>query len=121
MTQRHIVLALDFDGVLHPLNSRTESMFCRLDLLEAWLRGRPAIRVLIASSWREAHPLDVLVSFFSEDLQRRVVGVTPVYEKMLSAQSVRSSEEARYRRQVEVERWMADSGLSVRRLGRPRR
>jgi hypothetical protein len=115
MTPRHIVLALDFDGVLHPLNSRTESMFCRLDPLEAWLRGRPAIRVLITSSWRETHPLDELVSFFSEDLQHRIAGVTPVYEDVFGKQGARSSEEiaaTRYRRQVEIERWMADSGVS---------
>ena len=80
MTPRNIVLALDFDGVTHPVESRTESKFCRLDLLEAWLRGRPAIRVLISSSWREVHRLDELVSFFSEDLQHRIAGVTPRLE-----------------------------------------
>ena len=115
MTQRHILLALDFDGVLHPINSRTESMFCRLDLLEAWLRLRPAIKVVITSSWREVHPFDELVSFFSQDLQHRIAGVTPVYEKLFGKRGARSSEEiaaTQYRRKVEIERWMTDSGGS---------
>jgi hypothetical protein len=116
LTQRSIILALDFDGVMHPVNTGTESKFCHLDLLEAWLRGRPSVRVLISSSWREEHPLDELVSFFSEDLQRRIAGVTPVYEKVIGQQWVCSNEDVattQYRRQVEIERWIADSGATV--------
>ncbi|MBC7990776.1 MAG: hypothetical protein H7Y19_14505 [Luteimonas sp.] len=35
MTQRSIILAFDFDGVMHPVDSRTESKFYRLGLLKA--------------------------------------------------------------------------------------
>jgi hypothetical protein len=42
MTQLCIVLALDFDGVTHPVNSGTELKFFWLDQFEAWLRGRPS-------------------------------------------------------------------------------
>ena len=111
MTQRRILLALAFDGVLHPVNSRTESMFCRLDLFEAWLRMRPAIQVVITSSWREVHSLDELVSFFSEDLQHRIADVAPAYERVFGKPWSRSSKDIadrRYRRQAEIERWIAD-------------
>ncbi len=62
MTQRSIIFALDFDCVMRPGDSGTESKFCRLDLLKAWLRGRPSVGVLISSSWREVHALDELVA-----------------------------------------------------------
>jgi hypothetical protein len=104
-----IILALDIDGVCHPLNTRTRQNFCCLELLEAWLRQRSAVGVLISSSWREVHPLDKLSLFFSDDLRHRVVGVTPVFEKMYGKQWTRTAAEiaaTRYQRQVEIERWM---------------
>jgi hypothetical protein len=42
-----LALALDFDGVMHPIKGGTESKFCRLESLAAWQRGRPSLRVLI--------------------------------------------------------------------------
>lgn len=110
-----MILALDFDGVMHPVNNRTEPTFCRLNLLEEWLHARPAVRLLISSSWREVHPLDELASFFPEGLQLRIVGVTPVYEKMFGQQWSRSPSDiaaTRYQRQVEIERWLADNGAT---------
>lgn len=77
-----MVLYLDFDGALHPENSRTEPKFCRLPLLEAWLGERPSVEVVISSSWREVHPFAELVSFFAEDLQHRVIGVTPLLRRV---------------------------------------
>ena len=112
------ILALDFDGVLHPLNCGVEAKLCRLCLLEEWLRGRPQVRVLISSSWREAYRLDELASFFSEDLQNRIAGVTPVYEKLFGQQWARSAANiaaTRYQRQVEIERWLADTGATDER------
>lgn len=38
-----VYLALDFDGVLHPAKSWTEPKFCRLEMLEAWLREHPDV------------------------------------------------------------------------------
>lgn len=110
-----MILALDFDGVLHPVSSRTEPKFCRLDLLEEWLGGRPAVRVVISSSWREVHPLDELASFFPESLRPRIIGAAPVYEKLFGQQGSRSPSEiaaTRYQRQVEIERWLADNGAT---------
>lgn len=74
----HGYLFLDFDGVLHPDRASVDLYFCRLALLEPWLRQRPTIDVVISSSWREVHPLDELREFFSEDLRPRVISSTPV-------------------------------------------
>jgi hypothetical protein len=71
------LLFLDFDGVMHPFGAAIDFYFCRRGLLEAWLRARPGVDLVISSSWREMHPLDEMRSYFSEDLQSRIVGVTP--------------------------------------------
>ena len=70
-------LFLDFDGTTHPLGCRVDLLFCKLDLLEDWLRRHPRVKVVISSSWRLMHPFDEMVSYFAEDLQARIVGVTP--------------------------------------------
>lgn len=49
---------LDFDGVLHPDRSTIDQFFCRLPLLETWLRKHPTVDVAISSSWRAAHPIE---------------------------------------------------------------
>lgn len=104
-----MIPALEFDGVMHPVNSRTETKFCRLALLEEWLWARPGMRVLIGSSWRDAHPLDEMVSFFSKCVQARIVGSTPVYKTLSEQHCARSFSDAGaacYPRLVEIERWL---------------
>ena len=112
-----MILALDFDGVLHPVRTTTEPKFCRLPLLERWLRKWPAVDILISSSWREAHSLDLLQSFFADDLQARVIGVTPLAHCLLGPSWSRSDAEraaAIGERQYEIEQWIADSGTPSR-------
>lgn len=70
------LLFLDFDGVLHPRPTLAGERFCRLPLLEGWLRERPHVDVVISSSWRFANSLTELRSIFSEDLQSRVISTT---------------------------------------------
>lgn len=70
-----MILFLDFDGVLHGLG---RPVFEHLHRFEAVLRDFPHIEVVISSSWRENYSLDDLVAFFSEDLQSRIIGTTPV-------------------------------------------
>jgi hypothetical protein len=74
-----MILFLDFDGVTHPEPCVHENVFCRLHLIESVLRERELrdVQIVISSSWREHHSLDDLRQFFSEDIQGRVVGVTP--------------------------------------------
>lgn len=105
-----MILGLDFDGVLHPVSSATEPKFCRLELLEGWLRTHPSVDVVITSSWREVHPLDELRSFFGEELQSRILGTTPVDAlQLFGLGGKRTPEEApvaHYERQVEFEAWL---------------
>ena len=112
-----MILALDFDGVLHPVTTTKEPKFCRLDLLERWLRERPPVDVVISSSWREVHPLELMRSFFADDLQARVIGATPLVHRLLGPTWSRSDAEravAIGERQYEIEQWIADSGTPSR-------
>lgn len=101
-------LFLDFDGVLHPVGCEVDDLFSRLDMLQDWLRNRPGIDVVISSSWRGPHPLHELRHFFDEDLQRRIIGVTP--------RCVRSEPpQCQYERHAEVLQWLAQSDCPRRR------
>jgi len=73
---KRLLIFLDFDGVLHPRPTLAGERFCRLPLLEGWLRERPHVDVVISSSWRFANSLTELRSIFSEDLQSRVISTT---------------------------------------------
>jgi hypothetical protein len=52
--------------------------FIYLPDFEAFLRAHPSVGVVLSTSWREDHSLEELRSFFSPDLQNRIIGVTPV-------------------------------------------
>ena len=104
-----MILFLDFDGVLHPDRSPVDKLFCRLGLLQEWLRRRPGVDVVISSSWREAHPLDELRSFFDDDMQSRIVGVTPNLKVGDWAQVDGEFPPTRFGRQLEVLQWLRTS------------
>jgi len=105
-----VILFLDFDGVMHPFGCTIALYFCRLELLEAWLRQRPGLDVVISCSWREAHPLDEMRSYFSEDLQPRVIGATPVVKRDEWAQYGGEPPPLRFEREMEVLSWLRESG-----------
>lgn len=77
-----MILFLDFDGVLHTEGEGhlpdDGTNFCFLPRLEALLREFDGVRIVISSAWRERYSLERLREFFSEDLQHRVIGVTPL-------------------------------------------
>lgn len=103
-----IVLALDFDGVLHPCAPRGEP-FSRLALLQDWLREHECVDVLISSSWREFHALDEMVSYFDEDLRDRIVGITPMAHRLYGPRWMRTPQEleaCRFERQHEIQHWI---------------
>ena len=52
--------------------------------------------IVISSTWREAHPLQRLRAFFSEDLRTRILGATPVLDEY-------DSDYARYE---EIKAWL---------------
>lgn len=97
-TDTRRLLFLDFDGVMHPFRCGVGQYFCHLELLEAWLRQRPSVDVVISSSWREVHPLNEMRSYFSQDIQRRIVGATP---------QLNFAE-----RHLEVTRWLEEHGAT---------
>ena len=72
-----MILFLDFDGVLHPINKTGGAGFCRLPLLAAWLREWPGVDVVISSSWRTAFRQIELVEVLGPVVGQRVVGRTP--------------------------------------------
>lgn len=76
MTAERRLVFLDFDGVLHPQVAFIAERFCRLPLLEGWLRARPDIQVVISSSWRLGQSMEELRSIFSTDLQPRIISTT---------------------------------------------
>lgn len=99
-------LFTDFDGVLHPEGCSVDLLFNRLDLLQDWLRARIGVEVVISSSWRTAHPIDELRSFFAEDLQERIVGVTPEYMKIDWSQFDGEAPPPRHARHAEILHWL---------------
>src|SRR5665811_2061019 len=76
--QKPMILFLDFDGVMHPVNQT--NIFCREEHLARVLRDFPGVEVVISSSWRETHTLKNMQTFFLTDLRSRIIGVTPVIE-----------------------------------------
>jgi len=99
------LLALDFDGVLHPVFPRADRTDAEnrhwscLPALEAVLRDFPDVGVLVTSSWRTQREWSWLVDRFSPDIRPRLLGATPV----LAANGQGS-------RHDEVEAWLAAKG-----------
>ena len=107
-----MILFLDFDGVTHPEPCVHESFFCRLPLIESVLRERELrhVQIVISSSWREHHSLDDMHAFFSQDIQGRVVGVTPdLWDPELPQAFVRERECLKWlaENRSTGERWLA--------------
>ena len=75
-----ILVFLDFDGVMHPVGCETSRYFCRRDSFEAVMRDHPEVRIVIASTWRQAYPMAEIKRFFSPDIAERIVGKTPTHE-----------------------------------------
>jgi hypothetical protein len=75
-----MILFLDFDGVLHPLQ-RSEPDFCRLPLLWKILRSCPHVDVVFSTSWREIYRPEEMIEFVTcgggEDLAHRIIGSNP--------------------------------------------
>jgi HAD domain in Swiss Army Knife RNA repair proteins len=103
-----MILFLDFDGVLHPeyIPSMTPGRFranpdhfSMLPAFEAVLREFTSLQVVISSTWRLQRSLDELKAVFSEELQHRIVGITPTVPRG----GIGS-------RQREIEGWMEVNG-----------
>lgn len=95
-----MILFLDFDGVLHPANEPVgaDTDFCRVPLLEAWLKENTEVSIVISSSWRDLMTLDQIRQKFSEDLRARVVDVCP---------KLQWGKEYAFKRHAEILAWLA--------------
>jgi len=76
-----MILFLDFDGVLHPQYDGQavpkDVAFCHLPRFEAVMRDFPQVDIVISSTWRTQFALEGLRAWFSPDIARRIIGVTP--------------------------------------------
>lgn len=98
------ILFLDFDGVTHPDPCEVDQLFTRLPLIENVLRDFEGCSIVISSSWREHHPLDEMREFFSEDIQSRVIGITPQYP--VTRPAVSGEVALGFHRHWECEKWL---------------
>ncbi len=76
----HLILFLDFDGVLHRDDDRFDNPFGFMDNFCEVIRDvdeRNALSIVISSSWRTTHSLDEMVIHFPMDVALRIIGVTP--------------------------------------------
>lgn len=77
-----MILFLDIDGVLHPDPPQPDQRLRSLPRLIEVLRDFPAVEVVISSLWRERLSLDELRELFPIDLRERVIGVTPIAQRI---------------------------------------
>lgn len=103
-----MILFLDFDGTTHPIPCKDETFFCHLERIEGVLRDWPDVKVVISSWWRASHTLEALRDFFSEDIQPRIIGVTPWEGSTLNPDGIVIAK-SRY---DECLAWMAENGYT---------
>jgi len=94
-----MILFLDFDGVLHPMN-RATGVFSLLPHFEQVMRDYPGVDIVVSSTWREAYSIDELRSIFSEDFRGRLVDVTPIV----------ASTGKPHMREIEILSWLRETG-----------
>ncbi len=99
-----MILFLDFDGVLHPLNaSHNGGAFCKVSILWQILRACPSVEVVFATSWRDDFSIEQLTEFVTyggDDLASRFIGATPTL--------VRATDpDPDYGRELECCAWLA--------------
>jgi hypothetical protein len=108
-----MILFLDFDGVLHPLQ-RSEPDFCRLPLLWEILRACPDMDVVFSTSWRETYHPEKMIKLVTygggEDLAHRFIGSNPRTPRARSTYIAG----AQPTRHVECERWLDENGQQHR-------
>lgn len=97
-----MILFLDFDGVLHPMDRRDGCFSC-LPVLETVLREFNGVEIVISSSWRVEHSLAQLRSMFSSDFAKYIIDVTP--DRASRMDSIEP-----YRREREIEDWLRENG-----------
>jgi hypothetical protein len=98
----HVILFLDFDGVLHPDPcARRERLFEHAPRLAQALEPFPEVCIVLSTAWRNMHPLGHLMGCLPEPLSRRVIGSTPNFGDFAARPKL-----VPYRRHAECEQWL---------------
>lgn len=66
------------------------------------VRDYPGIEIVISSTWRCDFSLEKLKGYFAQDIQERIVGVTPIIESALPFN----------KRECEILLWLEQNGRS---------
>ncbi|WP_341678729.1 HAD domain-containing protein [Niveibacterium sp. SC-1] len=72
-----MILFLDFDGVLHSMQSL--ELFTESHRLGPVLARFRELEIVISSSWREDYSLEQMLGYLPPEVADRVIGVTPVW------------------------------------------
>ena len=75
------ILFLDFDGVLHPLNSEKENLFCKVHYLEKALEGT-SCKIVITSNWRLTYSTEKMSELLPRSIRKLVIGATEVLNEI---------------------------------------
>lgn len=120
MSPLPVLLFLDFDGVLHHffpmagVSDEENERFYYRPAFEAAIRDLPVpVEIVVASTFRNKYDIDQLRQFFSPDIARKIVGVTPsadVARKILGIEDNGNGDNGPGTRQVEVEAWLKRAG-----------
>ena len=97
-----MILFLDIDGVLHPDPPQPDQRLRSLPRLISVLRDFTQVEVVISPLWRDHLSLDQPRELFPIELRERIIGVTPIAERIdgwLPA-----------RREGEILEWLQASG-----------
>lgn len=100
-----MLIFLDFDGVLHPIQASPGQRWTGMYVLADVLYRRPHIKVVVSSSHREFTTMEEIQSIFPADLRDRVIGATPMVA--VGAGDVRLPGRRR-----EILAWLNGNGLS---------
>lgn len=83
--------------------------FSKKSMLEGLLREPELLHIVIviSSTWREAYPLKSLISIFSEDIQPRIIGATPILNDIDTVYQRYREIKSWLSRHPEINRWVA--------------
>lgn len=98
-----MVLFLDFDGVLHPDPCPAARLFEHAGALADAL-APTSVQIVLSTSWRCLHPVELLKARLPTALARRVIGATPLF----SAISGTAGRLYPYPRQAECMAWLRE-------------
>lgn len=72
------ILFLDFDGVMHRFGVVEAAAFTQMEVFERLMEHLPDTQIVLSTTWRQSHGLDVCKAFFPAHLQSRIVDATPL-------------------------------------------